>query len=150
MNNIFEKGETEKVIARINKLTPETSPQWGKMNVAQMLAHCCVTYEMAFENKHPKTNFLMQLMLKAFVKQAVVGPKPYPKNSRTAPAFVISDQRDFEKEKNRLIAYLEKTSELGESYFDGKESLSFGKLSKEEWNIMFYKHLDHHLSQFGV
>ena len=150
MNNIFEKGETEKVIARINRLTPETSPQWGKMNVAQMLAHCCVTYEMAFENKHPKPNFLMQLMLKAFVKQAVVGPKPYPKNSRTAPAFVISDQRDFEKEKNRLIAYLDTTSDLGEAYFDGKESLSFGKLTKEEWNIMFYKHLDHHLSQFGA
>lgn len=150
MKNIFTKEVTDEVIGRINNLTNETKPLWGKMTVAQMLAHCCVTYEMAFENKHPKPNFLMGLMLRAFVKQTVVGPKPYVKNSRTAPAFIITDSRDFEIEKTRLIRYLEKTQKLGESHFDGKESLSFGKLSVDEWNTMFYKHLDHHLGQFGV
>ncbi|MEP1258742.1 hypothetical protein [Algoriphagus sp.] len=63
---------------------------------------------------------------------------------------MIADQRDFEKEKNRLISYLKKTQEYGASYFDGKESLSFGVMTTEEWNNLFYKHLDHHLTQFGV
>ncbi len=150
MKNIFQKTISDEVISRINSLSPKTTPEWGKMNVAQMLAHCCVTYEMLYEDKHPKPNFFMKLMLKAFVKKAVVGPKPYPRNSRTAPAFLINDERDFEKEKARLIGYIERTQQLGEEYFDGKESHSFGKLSKEEWNTMFYKHLDHHLTQFGV
>ncbi|KPM49647.1 DUF1569 domain-containing protein [Jiulongibacter sediminis] len=150
MKNIFTKEVTEEVIGRIKNLNNETQPLWGKMSVSQMLAHCCVTYEMAFEDKHPKPNFLMRLMLKAFVKHTVVGPKPYAKNSRTAPAFLITDLRDFETEKVRLIAYLKKTQELGESHFDGRESLSFGKLSSNQWNAMFYKHLDHHLTQFGV
>ncbi len=150
MKNIFQKTISDEVISRINSLSPKTTPEWGKMNVAQMLAHCCVTYEMLYEDMHPKPNFLMKLMLKAFVKKAVVGPKPYPRNSRTAPAFLITDERDFEKEKARLIGYIERTQQLGEEYFDGKESHSFGKLSKEEWNTMFYKHLDHHLTQFGV
>lgn len=58
--------------------------------------------------------------------------------------------RNFVEEKARLIDYLIKTQKLGENHFDGMESHSFGNLTKEEWNIMFYKHLDHHLSQFGV
>jgi len=150
MKNIFQPEITSEVIARINNLTP-TSPQlWGKMNVAQMLAHCNVSYELVYEDKHPKPNAFMKLIMKAFVKNIVVSEKPYKRNSQTAPSFVITDEKEFEKEKNRLIDYLNKTQELGESYFDGKASHSFGKLSKIEWNNMFYKHLDHHLNQFAV
>ena len=115
-----------------------------------MMAHCCVAYEMVYENKHKAPNAFMKFFLKLFVKDMVVGPKPYKKNSQTAPAFLIKDERDFETEKARLISYLKKTQELGAEHFDDKESLSFGKLSKAEWNVMFYKHLDHHLAQFGV
>lgn len=150
MKNIFNKSVTEEVILRIKNLTANTQPNWGKMSVAQMLAHCSVTYEMVFTDKHAKPNAFVKFMLKTFVKKAVVGTKPYPKNSRTAPQFIISDEKEFVVEQKRLIDYINKTQELGEDYFDGKTSLSFGKLTKEEWNNMFYKHLDHHLTQFGV
>ena len=43
MKNIFEQAVTDEVIARIDNLTSKTQPVWGKMNVAQMLAHCSVT-----------------------------------------------------------------------------------------------------------
>ena len=148
--NIFTKPVADATIQRINNLTPNTQPKWGKMTVAQMLAHCCVTYEMIYENKHPKPNFLVRLMLKTFVKKTVCGETPYKHNSQTAPAFLITDTRDFQLEKARLINYINKTQQLGESNFDNKESLSFGKLTIEEWNNMFYKHLNHHLTQFGV
>ena len=150
MKNIFEQETTNEVLNRINKLTPSTKAEWGKMTVAQMLAHCCVTYEMVYENKHPKPNGFMKFMLKMFVKSAVVGPKPYKKNTRTAPAFLITGDRDFQSEKKRLVDYLKQTQALGVAHFDGKESHSFGALSVEEWATMFYKHLDHHLTQFGV
>ena len=146
--NIFTKEVTEQLISRINKLTPESQPQWGKMNVAQMFVHCCVSYEMAFKNKHPKPGGFVRLMLKLFVKNTVVSEKPYPKSIRAAPAFLISDGRIFETEKKRLIAYLNMTFEKGEKYFDGKESLSFGVLNLTECNNLFYKHMDHHLKQF--
>ncbi|OAQ42427.1 hypothetical protein A5893_04495 [Pedobacter psychrophilus] len=150
MKSVFNSNDTQELVSRINSLKPNSTPLWGKMNVAQMLAHCNVSYEMAFESKHPKPNAIMRFILKAFVKSTVVGEKPYKKSSQTAPAFIITDTRDFENEKSRLIAYINKTQELGENYFDGKESLSFGVLNKTEWNNMFYKHLDHHLNQFGV
>ncbi|PIY11319.1 MAG: hypothetical protein COZ18_04250 [Flexibacter sp. CG_4_10_14_3_um_filter_32_15] len=151
MKNIFEKTNIEETINRIEKLSPETQPLWGTMSVEKMLAHCNITYEMVYEEgKHPKPNAFVKFILKTFVKNKVVGEKPFKKNGQTAPQFVIKDERVFEAEKKRLIEYIQKTQELGADYFDNKESHSFGKLNKTEWNNMFYKHLDHHLSQFGV
>jgi hypothetical protein len=149
--NIFTKEVTDEVIGRINKLTPESERQWGKMDVAKMLAHCCVTYEMIYEpGKHPKPNPVMGLILKLIVKKLVVGDKPIKKNSPTGPQFIIKSDRDFDAEKARLIGFVEKTQQLGQDEFDGKVSASFGELNKTQWSNMFYKHLNHHLTQFGV
>jgi hypothetical protein len=150
MKSVFNPADVAELIARINKLTPQTHPQWGKMSAPQMLAHCNVSYELVYSDKHPKPNAIVKLLLKAFVKDKVVGPKPYKHNTQTAPAFIIKDERDFETEKANLVGYLNQTLELGEVYFDNKESHSFGALSTGQWNTMFYKHLDHHLTQFGV
>ncbi len=150
MKNIFDKQVVDEVVNRINNLTPETKAIWGKMNAAQMLAHCNVTYEMVYEDKHTKPTGFKKFLLKAFVKKLVVNEKPYIKNSRTGPQFIITDAKIFDAEKTRLINYIIKTSELGANHFEGKESLAFGKLNSNEWNNMFYKHLDHHLTQFGV
>lgn len=151
IRNIFTKVVTDELIDRVEKLTPQSEPLWGKMNVAQMLAHCCVSYELFYEmDKFPKPGKIMKFIIRLLAKPQVVGEKPYPKNGRTAPVFMITDEREFKKEKDRLVAYLIKTQQLGELYFDGRESLSFGKLSAAEWNTLFYKHLDHHLTQFGV
>ncbi len=148
--NIFSPEVTATLIDRIERLKPDLSPKWGKMNAAQMLAHCNVSYEMAFENKHAKPNFFLRFILGTFIKPVVVNETPFKQGSRTAPAFIIADERDFNAEKKRLIDYIHKTEALGAAGFDQKESLSFGKLTSTEWNNLFYKHLNHHLSQFGV
>ena len=148
--NIFSREIADQVISRINAIQPSTQPQWGKMNAGQMFAHNNVTYEMLFTDKHTKPGAIARFMIKMLAKSAVTGPKPYKKNSRTAPQFVISDQRDFDAEKKILIDYVNKCVELGEDHFQMLESNSFGKLTKDEWNTTFYKHIDHHLTQFGV
>ncbi len=148
--NIFSLEVTQQLIERINKLTPSTAALWGKMNVGQMLAHCSVTYEMLYEDKHKKPGGFMRWMLKTMVKPGVVNEKPYKHSLRTAPAFIIVGEKELEAERSRLIGYLRRTQALGAQHFEGKESNSFGNLTSQEWNNMFYKHLDHHLSQFGV
>lgn len=55
MQNIFEAGVVAELTKRIERLTPTTTPQWGKMTVDQMLAHCCVTYEMLHDKRRPPT-----------------------------------------------------------------------------------------------
>ncbi len=149
--NIFTKEVSDGVIERINKLTPESQRQWGKMDVARMLAHCNVAYETIYEpDKHPKPNFLFGLLLKTLVKRVVTSEKPPKKNSPTAPQFIIADERDFERERTRLIEFIERTQQLGEAEFDGKIHGNFGKMNKTQWNNVLYKHIDHHLQQFGV
>lgn len=148
--NIFSVSVCADMVSRINRLNENTPALWGKMNVSQMLAHCCVTYEMIFENKHAKPNFLLRFVLKNFIKSKVVGEEPYKQGGPTAPQFLITNECDFEKEKMRLINYINKVQQMGEAFFEGKESHSFGVLNKTEWNNMMYKHLNHHLSQFGV
>jgi Protein of unknown function (DUF1569). len=150
MKSSFDQTYTNEVVARINQLTPTTTPGWGKMNVGQMLAHCNVAYDMAYTDKYPQPNFLVRWMLTRFVKPAVVGQKAYQKNGRTAPAFLVDAEQDFEKEKKKLIDYVKQTQSLGANHFEQKESNSFGKLTAEEWSNLFTKHLDHHLTQFGV
>ena len=149
--NIFDPKTTEFLTERINKLTAQTTPQWGKMTVGQMLAHCSVAYDQAFDPnaKRPPlpVRFLLKLLLKGRLTDSTT---PYKKNSGTAPAFLITDAREFEKEKVKLLGHLQKVEKSGENYFENKEATSFGKMTANEWNNLFYKHLDHHLTQFGV
>src|SRR5215510_11106280 len=126
--NIFAEDVTNQMIARINTLTPESDRLWGKMDVAKMLAHCCVAYETIYEpDKHPKPNFLLGLILKTIVKNKVTSEQPHKKNGPTGPQFIIKSDRNFDTEKARLIVFLEKTQQLGEGEFDGRVSHSFGK-----------------------
>lgn len=151
IKDIFNQQISDEVVGRINRLTPETQRLWGTMDVAQMLAHCNVPYAYTFTpEKFKKPNFLMKFILSNFVKKIVVSETPYKQNERTSPNFVISDQRDFEKEKAILIDNLTKCQELGRDYFEGKDNFSFGKMTANEWNALYYKHIDHHLRQFGI
>jgi hypothetical protein len=148
--DLFDSHGIEVMQRRIGALTPDTQPLWGKMSVSEMLAHVNVAYEMVYTDKHPRPNPIMRWVLKKIVKQRVVGPAPYPRNTPTAPAFRITDTRDFETERERLLAYLQQVAAEGRAKFEGRASLSFGPLTATEWNGLFSKHLDHHLQQFGV
>lgn len=150
MKNIFDPAVVAEIKERVNKLTPETKPEWGKMDAPKMLAHCNVTYEMCYEPERFKVGGFKKFILKKLVKPVVVTDKVYRKSSPTAPQFIIKSDKDFDAEKQRLFDYLDKTAGIGKDQFEGKESVSFGKLNSNEWNTMFYKHLNWHLTQFGV
>lgn len=151
IKDIFSKTITDEIIERIQRLEPQSSPQWGKMNASQMLAHCNVTYDYTYTpEKFKAPGFIKKFFLRTVIKKYIVGPKPYGQNLHTAPDFIIADAREFEAEKKKLIEYLYRTQQHGRTYFEGKENFSFGKMTAEEWNTMYYKHIDHHLRQFGV
>ncbi|RQO31347.1 hypothetical protein DBR32_05125 [Taibaiella sp. KBW10] len=151
MKNIFDAKDVQYFTDRMEKLNTNTQPLWGKMNATQMLAHLNVSYEMIFEpGKHPAPKGMMKVLLKWLVKPKVTNEKPYKKSSPTAPSFIITDTRDFEKEKARLSTFMQQVQGLGAKHFEGKASLSFGVLNHQQWNNMLAKHLEHHFGQFGV
>ena len=148
--NIYNAQTTDTTLKRLSNLTPQSQPQWGKMNAAQMLAHLNVSYDLAYEKINSPVSFFTKLMMKLFIKNIIVSEKAYPKNSRTAPVLIITDEREFEKEKALYIENIKETEKKGAHYFEGKENPSMGKLTAIEWNNMFYKHTDHHFKQFGL
>lgn len=150
MKSVFTPETSTECIERINQVNKDSQPIWGKMNAAQMLAHVNVAYGIAFDQIEVKNNFFMKLVLKSFIKPMVTNEKPYKKNGPTSPAFLISDERDLEKERQNLILNIKKVVELDQAHFENKINPSFGKLTSQEWSNMFYKHLNHHLTQFGV
>lgn len=150
MKNIFDKEVTQELIERINTLNPDSQSLWGTMNVSQMLAHCNVTYALIYDGKYKKLAGIKKLLIRVFIKPIVVSEKPFKKNSPTSSIFRMRKEKDFDVEKTRLLDYLDRTQKLGKDHFKNKESVSFGKLTSKEWNTIFYKHLNHHLNQFGV
>lgn len=150
MKNFFEKPDRDEILDRLAKLQPGAVRQWGKMDAAQMLAHCASALEVAAGDV-PKTQAFIGRVLAPFVKKKLLhGTEPLSKNSPTDPTFVVSDARDFAKEKARLSAIAKRFGEAGASAADGRMHSFFGRLKGEEWGVLMYKHLDHHLRQFGA
>lgn len=148
--NIFNKEINTRISGRINKITSESSPEWGKMNASQVLAHLNVMFELGLEKKHKTQNAFVKFMLKSLVKNKIISDKPYKKNGMTAPEMVIKHQPNFIIEKQRTLNYLRDILEKGEVFFEKREHPSFGKLSAKEWSNLFYKHINHHLTQFNL
>jgi hypothetical protein len=149
MKTIFNENDKNEIIIRIEKLTPETKGLWGKMNVAQMLAHCAVGAQWPTGDVIIKPSPLA-FIGRFFKKSLVLSDKPFRKNSPTAPELTMVDQKDFEKEKAAFITAVNKLHAGGEKGIKAQKHAFFGKMTPEEWGILNYKHADHHLRQFGV
>ena len=149
MNSIFEKAGNEAMISRLNRLTPISQAQWGKMNAAQMLSHCQAPIDVAFGNLKLKPNFLIALLGKMF-KNKILNAAEFKKNSPTAPEFIRKEAVDFEQSKKELIQKVMLFSELGEKAIKSNRHPFFGEMTFEDWDRLQYMHLDHHLRQFGV
>jgi hypothetical protein len=146
VKNIFDPGVKQDIVVRINNLTPDSKGQWGKMTVAQMMAHCQVPMGVAL-GTHKSQRTFMGRMLGPFVKKVLYGDKPFKRSLPTDPSFIMKDEKDFEKEKQGLITQV---SNFSENTVVLEVHPFFGKLSKEQWAKGMWKHLDHHLTQFGV
>lgn len=149
MKNIFHPGVKEEVLERIKSLSATDQPLWGKMNVAQMQTHCIRPLALAMGEAEAKpASFIMSLLGK-IVKKTVVSEKPFKQNLPTDPTFVTtSNEFDFQESRQLLLAAVNRFVEKQDLVPDFKHPF-FGKLTKEEWGISQYKHLDHHLNQFG-
>ncbi len=102
MKNLFNTLENQEVIDRINKLSSDAKPLWGKMTVAQMLAHSQTTIEVALGQRKLKGGLIAWLFGR-MAKKKLMQEGPFKKNLPTAPSFIVKDERNFEEEKNRLI-----------------------------------------------
>ena len=147
METILNPYDQQTILQRIELLKEDSKPQWGKMTSAQMLAHCNIALKQAIGTFKVKTHPLS--IIGRLIKKTVLGPKPMHKNATTDPTYIVADPRNFVKEKSELLATFSTLVDLGEKGFKAEKHPFFGKMTKEEWARITFKHLDHHLRQFN-
>ncbi len=148
MANIFNPKDNEELIARIEKLQLDSPALWGKMKVDQMVSHCIAPINIALGTESIKVPFWLGLLGRMMKNKWLNAPQ-FKKNSPTAKEFIRTNEYDFEATKQELIAKTRKFQE-GPSVIQVTIHPFWGKLSTEDWNNLQWKHLDHHLRQFGV
>ena len=150
MKNLFEAARVEEVKERIARLRPESERQWGKMNAAQAVAHCSAGLELALGDRIPPRSLLGRIIGR-MVKPKVLGnDEPMRQNAPTVKGLVVQDKRDLGTERERLCGLIDRFAAAGPEGCTTHPHSFFGRLTPEEWATLMYKHLDHHLRQFGV
>lgn len=136
------------ILRRVEALHVDAPAQWGKMNCAQMLAHCQKPFELALGEFEMKRALIGRLIGGWAKKKYVVSDAPFGKNSPTDPTFRVAEPCEFERERAGLVERIERYAEHG-VLTEGPHPF-FGPLDAGEWDRLLWKHLDHHLRQFGA
>jgi hypothetical protein len=150
MRNLYDPADAGEIIGRIGLIQPDSVRQWGAMSPAQALAHCAASMEWAVGDSIPSRMFWGGLMGRMIKPLVFKDDKPFKRNSPTAKELVVRGERDFSAEQMRLIALVERFAAAGPSRCTQHPHSFFGPLTPQQWAILTYKHLDHHLRQFGV
>lgn len=147
MKNIFDNDAYEELQKRINLLSNISSRLCGRMEVAQMLHHCQAPLNIMLEHNTYglKSNFIAKLLF----KKTMYSNKPWSKNLPTVPAFKVTEEKKFSHEKAELLKLLEEAHNKKHAKKIAPHPV-FGEFTKDQWGKLHYKHLDHHLRQFGV
>jgi hypothetical protein len=148
VKTLFHPPDTAEMVQRIRQLGPGSKPLWGKMDAAQMLAHCQAPLRVATGDLKLRRG-LLGILFGKLAKKRMAGPDPLKRGLPTAPEFRVSDARDFTAEQRKLVDLVQRFAQRGPEGLPKEPHPFFGPLTSEEWQILQWKHLDHHLQQFG-
>lgn len=146
---VNDGAEAEKLITRVNRLRIDSMPLWGKMNPVEMLRHCNTTNQaiLKWEGKIRKATFRQRLA--KFIWMNLMST--FPKNVKGKKIFdmkgLVHEDR-FEDERKTFIDLVNNFSGHQQPMISPHPF--FGPLNTTEWGNVIWKHLDHHLRQFGV
>ena len=149
MTNLYDNTAVNRVKERIANLRHDSQRQWGKMTPAQAVAHCSQAMEWAVGDVKPPRMFVGRL-LGRLVKSKAISDQPMPQIHPPRRSLVIADDRDLAAEQKRLCGLIDRFAAAGPAGCTTHPHSFFGSLTSEEWSALMYKHLDHHLRQFGA
>ncbi|MBI1790926.1 MAG: DUF1569 domain-containing protein [Acidobacteria bacterium] len=146
MKTLWDPSVQAEILARFGKLDQQRPPQWGKLSAAGMLFHVTEPLRAAMGEVSvaSKSGPLRYFPL----KQLIIYWLPFPKGAPTAPEFLRKEAGDWERDMAQLKAVLERFVARG-SGGPWHPHPAFGELTGKDWGVLTYRHLDHHLRQFG-
>jgi hypothetical protein len=150
MESMFEVARVDELEARLARLRPDSERQWGKMTVAQAVAHCSLGFEMAMGEIRPPRALAGRLLGRVIKPIALRDGEPMRRNSPTSKELMVGDDRELDAERERLRGLIDRLAVAGPAGCTAHPHAFFGPLTPDEWGVLMYKHVDHHLRQFGV
>lgn len=148
MTSIFEPSAREELLRRVATLTPDTPARWGKFNSTRMLAHVNDGLRMAIGDLPVKAR--PSFLRNAFVRYLVIYVFPFPKGAPTAPELLArADRAEFGAERAAFVELVAKVGSQGGRH-SWPDHPAFGPMTRKDWGALGYKHVHHHLTQFGV
>lgn len=146
---LLRQPDRDEILARIASLRANSPRQWGKMDAAQMLAHCQAPLRVATGEQTIRRG-LVGVLFGGMAKRKLAGPEPFGKNLPTEKSFRVTDAREFARERDALVGLVRSFGERGAAGLTKEPHPFFGKLATSEWETLMWKHLDHHLRQFSA
>jgi hypothetical protein len=150
MKNLYEPERLAEVQGRLARLRADSARQWGTMSPSQAVAHCAIALRWALDEVVPDRMFIGRIIGRLIKGFALGNDEPMKKNSPTVPSLVVRDERELEVERVRLRGLLDRFAAAGPAGCTKNPHPFFGPLTPSEWAELMYKHVDHHLRQFGV
>jgi hypothetical protein len=150
LKNLFDPARVQEIQQRLSHLQPDAPAQWGAMTPAQALAHCSGGLQMTTGEIRPPRKFIGRILGPIIKPLALRDDEPMRRNSPTVDEILFLDDRDLDTERQRLLTLLDHLAAAGPAICTTYPHAFFGPLTPEQWGILMYKHLDHHLRQFGA
>lgn len=148
MRSILNESDRVAISNRVRSLSASSTARWGRMSVTGMLQHLRLSAQMTIgELKVPSAN---KRAFQVFpLKHLILYVLPFPKGAPTAPELHPDAADSFEEECAAVLSLLDRIGS-GPREGAGPAHPLFGPLSWSEWGAATYKHVDHHLKQFGA
>jgi hypothetical protein len=146
MGTLRKEGDRRALAERLGRVKAEMRAQWGTLDAARMLRHVADALDaglgrVAVARRGPAAFRHFPL------KHLAVYVVPMPKGAKAPPELLAAEPGEFEGNRRRTLDGMETAARLGAGA--GPEHFLLGRLSAEQWNRLHWKHIDHHLRQFG-
>jgi len=147
MKTALNAADRASLQARLGHLRPDAPRRWGQMSAPQMVVHLADSLHMTLGDL--PIAFRKTPLRFTLVKLLVIYVLPFPRGAPTAPELRARAPQAWDAEMTTLCALLDR--------FAARDPLApwplhpvFGRLSRATWGRLVYRHMDHHLTQFGV
>ena len=150
MKNLFQPETVAELKTRLTQLRPDSPRQWGKMTPAQAMNHCARGMELALGDRRPPRMFIGRIIGGLIKSKAFQESEPMRRNSPTVPGLTVTEDCDFAHDRDNLCAIIDRFAACGPAGCTTHPHSFFGRLTPDEWSMWMYKHIDHHLQQFGA
>lgn len=150
MPTIFDPDSAKAIQSRIDRLALDARPLWGGMSAGQMVCHLTDSCKVALGET--PTTLKPGILSNRFVRWLIISVFPLPRGkAKTKPEFLLTRPADWEADRQVFRQYLDRVLIKGQdSQAKWNVHPSFGVMGTAQYGKLMYKHMDHHLRQFGV